>query len=149
MRIPAIVLAHSLLLLPALAAEEVHVISSDVSKERVLLLVEGELVAIGKWPLQVQLFETGELTGCNLAHSPIIDLKKVRIKANDNPELPFLLLCGDQMVTARRASAVSMAPVEQTPPGSQEWRLAREGDSVIVHWRESDVRQWAITFRRP
>jgi hypothetical protein len=147
MRTPAVVLILSVLLLPALAAEEVHVISTDVSKERVLLLVEGELLAIGKWPLQVQIFETEELTGCNLAHSEIIDLKKVRIKANENPELPYLLLCGDQMVTARRASAVTMAPGEEISPEPLEWRLEREGETMVVYWRESDLRQWTITFR--
>lgn len=149
MKTPAVVLAIPLLVLPALAAEEIHVISSDVGKERVLLLIEGELLTIGKWPLQVQLFETGELTECNLAHSPIIDLKKVRIKANDDPQLPYLLLCGDQMVTGKQASAVTVAPSEGTASESAEWSLEREDATMIVHWRESDVRQWRITFRRP
>jgi hypothetical protein len=149
MRALAMVLALFLpVLAPALAAEEIHVISSDESKERVLLLVEGEIVGIGKWPLQVHLFEAGELTGCHLSHSPIIDLKKVRIKVNDNPELPYLLVCGDQMVSATQADAVTVAP-EEAAAGSEEWTLEREGKMMIVHWRESDESQWRITFERP
>lgn len=150
MRAPAIVLLLALLpLLPALAAEEIHVVSTDENKERILLLLEGELLGIGKWPLLVQLFDTGELTECQLAHSEIIDLKKIRIKANDNPELPYLVLCGNQMATARRATSVTVAPAEETAPESRPWRVEREGETMTIHWRESDIRQWTITFRRP
>jgi hypothetical protein len=150
MRAPAIVLLLvSIPFLPAFAAEEIHVVSTNENKERVLLLLEGELLGIGKWPLEVQLFDTGELSECFLEHSKIIDLKKIRIKKNDNPELPFLLLCGDQMVSARRATAVTVAPAEEIAPETQPWRVEREEATMTVHWRESGTRQWTITFRRP
>lgn len=130
------------------SASEQTVVAVDETKHDVLFLLDGGILLLRKWPLEVFRFETAPLEGCSLSYTAaILDLSKLKVQWDgDVPRL----VCGKTRSAGRPAGDLTVRQGAAAGPGSGRWRLTREGPSLSLHYRpEGGSSEWVLSFPSP